>query len=881
MNMTRMSILFLTALAVSTLAQAAPISHALKVDHFGYRPGDGKVAVISANPGSSVELRNAADAVVFRIPQDGGSIVSKGADGAPSGDTVWWVDFSAFTTPGSYRLYSVALGGQSYDFEIREDIYNQVVLTALRTFYLQRCNTPKLAAHAGDWADAAACHLSDLSTGPAAGHANHGLRDLSGGWHDAGDYNKYAWGAVSTAILQMLRAYEDNPGVFRDGDLDIPESGNGIPDILDEIKWELDWLLKMQLPGGAVLHQMHVPGFASDSPPSVDGNIRYYQDPNVESGSVFAGTLSFASRVFAAEGMSAYANTLQAAAVNAWGWLLTQSEPREEKAWAAAELFRTDPTLSSARNYVDGFRPSGWAGVFFNPARYDTHAAITYIQSPGATPAVVANMRASVSAQVNYIFSTDDFYRNGLPDWAYHWGSNVPRASTGLFLLKAAQLGQTGSHTTAAVLAHAQDFLHFFHGQNPINMVYLTNMEALGGEHSSWQFYHAWFGDSNNAFSRNNFMGKPPGVSEPDYPYFKGTDNHGVNDNKSSIQGPPPGFVPGGPNKDYAGTAVPPGNAQYYNRYYRDWADQVQWTAQTWEITENSIGYQGTYVALGAYYMSQPVAECGIDAECDDGLFCNGAEACVAGSCVAGGVACPGMGCDELADVCIPPACNNDGICGASETCSECAADCVLGSIASCGNGVCETAAGENCQSCAQDCNGKQGGNPRNRFCCGLDTPCSDGRCTADSYQCSGVLPEQSCCGDGVCSGLENSTVCSQDCGPVPFCGDGSCNGGESQCSCAGDCGTPPGSEVGICTDNLDNDCDALLDCDDNDCWSDAACQAPACDNDGVCEAGEDCLSCGSDCAGKQSGKPDGRYCCGDGIPQNAEGNGAVCDNNY
>ena len=67
--------------------------------------------------------------------------------------------------------------------------------------------------------------------------------------------------------------------------------------------------------------------------------------------------------------------------------------------------------------------------------------------------------------------------------------------------------------------------------------------------------------------------------------------------------GPPPGIVPGGPNKDYSGTATPPANAGFYNRYYRDWADQVEWTARTWEITENSIGYQGPYVALGAYFM--------------------------------------------------------------------------------------------------------------------------------------------------------------------------------------------------------------------------------------------------------------------------------------
>jgi hypothetical protein len=139
----------------------------------------------------------------------------------------------------------------------------------------------------------------------------------------------------------------------------------------------------------------------------------------------------------------------------------------------------------------------------------------------------------------------------------------------------------------------------------------------------------------------------------------------------------------------------------------------------------------------------------------------------------------------------------------------------------------------------------------------------------------------QTCCGDDVCSGLENSLVCEKDCGPAPYCGDLICNNGETPCSCAGDCGAPPGSEALSCNDNIDNDCDSLADCDDPDCFSDTACQAPECDNDGICEPGEDCQGCGGDCAGKQNGKPSGRFCCGDGILQDAEGTGAICDNNF
>lgn len=591
---------------------AAPVHHAIKVDHFGYRPEDPKVAVFSANPGGTVEVRSAADALVMRVPADGGSIVAKGADSA-SGDSVWWVDFSILALPGTYRLYSPALGAQSYDFEIGADVYDAPLRAALKTFYYQRCTTPKLAQHAGPWADNQACHLADAAARPAAGHTDHGPRDLRGGHHDAGDYNKYVWRAVSTAMLFLLRAYEDNPGVFVDGDGGIPESSNGLPDLLDEVKWELDWLLKMQLPNGAVLSRLQASGFNSNSPPSADTGPRYYQNPTMESGAVLAGTLAYGSRVFAAAGQTAYAQTLKTAAIRAWQWLSTQSDSgaadvREVKVWAAAEIWRLDPTIAAARAYVDGFYPSHWSGRFFNVTRYDTHAAITYLQTPGATPAVVNNMRASVGNQVDYLFASDDLYRNGMPSWAYHWGSNGPRASQGVFLLTAARLGLTGRRTAAECALHALDILHFFHGQNPLSMVYLTNMAALGGEHSSYQFFHLWFGDARIAHSRASFLGKPAGIHEPAYPYFAGTDNHGISDNRTSTLGPPPGFVPGGPNAGYGGSSSPPRNAGAINRSYRDWADNTVLTAQPWEITENSIGYQGPYVALAAYFAPRPAS---------------------------------------------------------------------------------------------------------------------------------------------------------------------------------------------------------------------------------------------------------------------------------
>jgi len=325
-----------------------------------------------------------------------------------------------------------------------------------------------------------------------------------------------------------------------------------------------------------------------------------------------------------------------------------------------------------------------------------------------------------------------------------------------------------------------------------------------------------------------------PGVVEPDYPYFKGSDNHGINDNKSSSLGPPPGFVPGGPNKDYSGDGVPPGNAVYYNRFYRDWADQTVWTVLTWEITENSIGYQGPYVALASYFMSEPVANCSVDADCDDGAFCNGAESCTSGSCVSGPEPCAGQACDEIGDQCFVSPCDDDG--------------------------VCED--GEDSVSCSADCRSKTNGNPSRRYACS-GSDCSASQCNADGYQCVTELATPFCCGDAACE-----------------VGESSCD------NCALDCGAPPSSELASssCDDGFDNDCDGLADCLDLvDCSGDAFCAEPpsTCNNNGTCEAalGENCGTCASDCAGVQKGKPSNRYCCGNGVIEGPEP--GVCNGDY
>jgi hypothetical protein len=222
--------------------------------------------------------------------------------------------------------------------------------------------------------------------------------------------------------------------------------------------------------------------------------------------------------------------------------------------------------------------------------------------------------------------------------------------------------------------------------------------------------------------------------------------------------------------------------------------------------------------------------ECETDPDCVDGVFCNGVETCVGGSCLKGADPCPGEICNEASNSCSPIVCDNDGTCETGEDCGSCSGDCVAGTYAVCGDGTCDPDAGEDCRNCRADCNGKTGGKPSSRYCCGAETPCADRRCDDGSRICESGGGEPYCCGDSACEGGENNANCAIDCP---------------------DTCTP--NETGFCNDALDNDCDQDVDCADADCNSDTACQSLCLPTGQACSKNADC--CSNLCRGKGGNK--------------------------
>ena len=259
----------------------------ITIDQFGWQPGSRKVAIVAEavrgqnaraayRPGLTFEVRRQADGTVAHRgnlkPWNGGKVSEL------CGDRVWYADFSDVRAPGTYYVHDPANRARSSPFRIGDDVYRPVLRDSVRTFYYQRSGTPIPARYGGNWHHGGG-HLGrdqDRAARYSQGGKELGRpRDLLGGWFDAGDLNKYVPYLEST-LFDLLWAYELHPRVFGD-DTNIPESGNGVPDLLDEVKWELDWLLKMQDTDGGVFNR--VAGRSHDNgpdSPNSDTQPRFY-----------------------------------------------------------------------------------------------------------------------------------------------------------------------------------------------------------------------------------------------------------------------------------------------------------------------------------------------------------------------------------------------------------------------------------------------------------------------------------------------------------------------------------------------------------------------------------------------------------------------------
>lgn len=287
----------MSALAISTHAQAATNIY---VNQLGYNINSTKNIQVADSKATSFELKDAGN----------GQTVYKGQLTLPkhwalSGENLRTADFSNFKQPGNY--YVEVDGVKSFTFPIVEkDAYKELSIWTLKAFYLWRASTPiesQFATFRGiDFSRKAGHPDTEVYLHNALVDEKHDGEEVYStpkGWYDAGDYNKYTVNAgFSNEFFGM--AYEMYPDYYKQLDLNIPESGNDVPDILNELKWELDWMLTMQdKVDGGVFNKTSSLCFSRFYMPDKDLNDRYVIGKSTTSALNFAASMAMASRLYA------------------------------------------------------------------------------------------------------------------------------------------------------------------------------------------------------------------------------------------------------------------------------------------------------------------------------------------------------------------------------------------------------------------------------------------------------------------------------------------------------------------------------------------------------------------------------------------------------
>jgi endoglucanase len=486
-------IVFLCGAALLAQAPAAPREGpAIKVDQAGYLPGAPKVALVAATPPSAAfTVRRASDnRVVFT-----GTLAAP-ADDADSGDRVRAADFGAFRQTGRFYL-DVAGAGRSWPFSIDPGVYSRAFYLAMRSYYGQRCGTAVDLGAEFPGFKHAACHLAG-AWHPTSGKA--GPRESTQGWHDAGDYGRYVVNSgISTGTL--LWAWELYGDRVKDVTLNIPESGNRTPDILNEIKWNLGWMLSMQDGDGGVWHKQTSERFCDFVMPERDELVSYVvgtgQEPFKSSCATgdFAAVMAIAARTYRPFQPEFAARCLRAAR-DAYAWLEKHPAVRfnnppgvstgaygdgtcgDERLWAAAELWRSTGDDAYETYFLDSYGafkesiravgPQSWANV----ANLGLWA---YALGTGAKAEASSAIReASLKAADEIVGRTaTSGYRNSMTTRDYIWGSNSVAANYGMQLLVANALKGNPRYVEAAL-----DNLHYLLGRNVFSLSWVTSVGA-------------------------------------------------------------------------------------------------------------------------------------------------------------------------------------------------------------------------------------------------------------------------------------------------------------------------------------------------------------------------------------------------------------------
>ncbi len=440
----------------------------ININQLGYRPNDSKVAVFSGQDTQFDVVDAQTGSVVFS------GIITGSVQDAASGQTVRYGDFSALTNTGEYKIKTEKLG-ESFPFTISDSVYDSAFADVINLFYLQRCGMELPADTADTWAHKA-CH-----TGHATVYGSGTKLEVSGGWHDAGDYGRYVVPAAKAAADLML-AYQLNPQAFAN-----PLSSS-VPSIIEEVRYELEWLLKMQDSGsGGVYHKVTTMNFEVEVMPDEVTDELFLAPISTTATATFAAVMAMASEVYKPFD-AAFAQKCLAAAEKAWSFTLENSYKtfknpvdivtgeygdnftEDERFWAASELLKA----TGKKEYNDAvvklyegriLAGLGWADV----GSYGSYAYLTTSQDKidGAT---AAKIKEALLADADKLLkaSEADGYLISLGT-SYGWGSNMTVANNAMLLLLADKIAPNTAYKKTAA-----NHLNYLFGSNCLSYSYVT-----------------------------------------------------------------------------------------------------------------------------------------------------------------------------------------------------------------------------------------------------------------------------------------------------------------------------------------------------------------------------------------------------------------------
>jgi endoglucanase len=510
----------------------------------GYQPDTGprvrvnQVAYLPHGPKNATLVTEATEALPWELVNAAGTVVASGTTTPrgvdPTSDqNVHSIDFSSWTEAGADFTLR-ADGETSHPFDIDGSAYGQLRQDALKFYYTQRSGIEILdslrpgygrpAGHVG-----VAPNQGDVAVGcPAEYPAGGGpgceyTLNVTGGWYDAGDHGKYVVnGGIS--VHQLMSTFERSkvaptgtPAAFADGTLDLPESGNGVPDILDEARWELEFLLSMQVPAGQPLagmahHKIHDDNWTGlPLLPHLDPQPRHLHKPSTAATLNLAATAAQCARLYAPYD-AAFAQRCLTAARTAWAAALANPAihataadgngggpydddfVEDEFYWAAAELYLTtgeqefaDFIHASPQHSIDVFRPEGfdWKST---GALGRLHLAII----PNGLPDRAA-IRASVVAGAQKYLDAIAAHPYGLPyapaSGLFEWGSNNLVINNMVVLASAYDISGDPKFRDGVL-----EGINYILGRNALNQSYVTGY----GEKSSQNQHSRWYAHQLN-----------------------------------------------------------------------------------------------------------------------------------------------------------------------------------------------------------------------------------------------------------------------------------------------------------------------------------------------------------------------------------------------